>query len=170
MQSSSSRPRTSSIPRNYLKRNSGLSFHLEDALPLLAQLQALDQLLSTNTSVTALDLDYALGSSAIQSVDYYDEDIDGLQGKIAEKLQNYVLGNSIRRPDGIPAAYVQAYKAALNGRPYVNETKIVNFMLGREPTCSQALHAMPGIDEAIGTQLKARFDAVYDKGNASPPW
>ena len=55
-------------------------------------------------------------------------------------------------------AYEKAYKAALEGRYYVNyDTR------GSGKTCSDVLHILPKIDDLLGTRLYKRYDQLASK-------
>ncbi|KAF2730891.1 hypothetical protein EJ04DRAFT_29157 [Polyplosphaeria fusca] len=73
------------------------------------------------------------------------------------RLCRLVLTQRIRRAMGVPAAYGQAYRAALARRPFVNKIRIDDWHTGRECTCSEALQALPAIDQLLGTRLVARY-------------
>ncbi|KAF2195812.1 hypothetical protein K469DRAFT_616694 [Zopfia rhizophila CBS 207.26] len=150
--------RSTSIPRDYAKRRQ-YGFSVYDAGELLVKLQALDKLLHSSPVDlhSSLSFDSTIRPPSTQISQHAVE-----ANSLARELFDLMTKRKVRRPDGIPAAYEQAYKAVLAGRFYVNESKIIDFAKGRECTCSEALHALPRIDELLGTTFGARFNAAYN--------
>lgn len=158
--------RSSSIPRNFIRRRREYDVDFTEATELLARLQALDALLRSCSVAQhrELDLDsFILSPSPLRAsvsapVDDDDDRIEELLSLLSKKR--------IRRPDSIPAVFVEAYTAVLAGRTYVNHTelKLDEWIKGRPCTCSEVIHALPEIDELLGTSLSEQFDVVHDTG------
>ena len=151
--------RSPSIPRDIQARRRKGEFNIEDAEILVAKLQALDKALAA-APLPVFDYSWDLHPLAPAS--------DGLTlNVLAEKMMAHIKKHKVRRPEGIPASFIDAYKAALAGRIYVNKLETVNWAKGRECTCSEALQHLLEIDEMLETSLRERFDAVNDRGTHS---
>ena len=137
-----------------------------DAAALMLKLLELDSILSStprnqHSNVAFDDVLLDKSSKIVHAVQTND-----LVGKFHGLLKQLKL----RRPDGLVLAYEKAYKACLAGQHYENQMKIVNWVKGRECTCSEAVNALPKMDELLGTNHASRFDQVFSSGeNAYHP-
>ncbi|KAH7118715.1 hypothetical protein B0J11DRAFT_582525 [Dendryphion nanum] len=153
--------RVLSIPHNFTRRPPDV-FDAQDARHLIAKLQNLDSLLQS------LPLD---GHS---KVDF--NNVPCSQGdehpsptaKVNEAVVRCVQETPVRRSEGIIQAYGKAYSAAIAGRVFMNQTHIVDFSLGRECTCSEALAALHLLDPIIGTTLALRLVTLNDTVSPFP--
>ncbi|KAF2661761.1 hypothetical protein K491DRAFT_687160 [Lophiostoma macrostomum CBS 122681] len=153
-----SRNRSSSIPRDYQKRRCP-DFSLLDAGELLDTLKALDRALDTTPVAQHKDIDYnAIVRPRNRQTKAEDE-------ALRIQLFNHIKGR-VPQPLGIPIAFVEAYKSALVGQCFVNETKADNLFDGRACMCSESLRCLSGIENMAGTHLQKRFDVAYAKGTS----
>ncbi|OCL13587.1 hypothetical protein AOQ84DRAFT_436236 [Glonium stellatum] len=149
--------RSSSIPRNKLGKQASQSNSVRDAATLMLKLLELESVLSSTPrnqhSNIAFDEVFAdKGSETDHAVE---------NNELVEKFRQLLKQLKLRQPDGLILAYEKAYKACVAGRHYENQMKIINWVKGRECTCSEAINALPKIDELLGTKHTARFDEVF---------
>ncbi|KAF2115431.1 hypothetical protein BDV96DRAFT_78498 [Lophiotrema nucula] len=166
MESLSSRIRSSSIPRDYVKKRSvSHQFLGEDAAELFTKLVTVGRSLLSHSLAENkhVDFDEALHPTATLVSLAASSHNDAI-----EALVKGIHDHSVRRPKGIADAYVQAYLAAIDGRVYINTTRFEDVEKGADCTCSEALQFMPYIDEAIGTSLTTHFNAAYEKVKSFP--
>jgi hypothetical protein len=135
---------------------------------LLYTLRALDHILNSTPLAQHQNIDYY----AIVRPDAYEPQLlpksDPKDQILRNQLFNYVK-DRFPQPFGIPAAFVEAYKAALAGRIFVNEIKADDFLNGRACTCSESLRYLSDIDNIAGTRLQERFDAICAQGTSRDP-
>jgi len=134
---------------------------------LIVQLYTLNRLLASAPVAVHrfLDLDAAItdvyaNAHHVPPVLFSSDIQKNLQGIFSEHRLDQLDG---LRANGIPAAYVEAYTAALQRRVYVNRIcfPAASPLLYSECTFSEAIAALPAIDQLLGTTLRARFDAVF---------
>ena len=160
--------RSGSVPRDYKKITRTLHDDrfktLEQAAQLAAQLRALDAKLAALPveQHRDLDLDDFLLYGELPAAAEGEGEEEGERPRVrgTEAAALLVILDRFPRPDLIPRVYVDAYRAALHGRPFVNEWNVSNFCMGRDPTCSAALAVLHPIDNLLETSLRARFDAA----------
>ncbi|KAF1963738.1 hypothetical protein CC80DRAFT_487068 [Byssothecium circinans] len=150
------RPRSGSVPRDYKKITHILSdyrfVNIDQASELILQLRALDTKLESMRleEQREFDFDFFLQYGPLPST----------PRPASEAPELLILLRKFPTPVLIPRVFLDAYKAALHGRPFVNEWNISDFRMGRDPTCSSVLAILRLVDNLLHTSLKARFDAL----------
>ncbi|KAF2878007.1 hypothetical protein BDV95DRAFT_8308 [Massariosphaeria phaeospora] len=123
---------------------------------LEAQLRTLDSWLASTPADQHARLDFDVILRAAQ-VHQAARDSDMLLEAVL-----WDLSRDTPRPESIASVFVQAYRAALAGRVYVNPASdTINVERGRSYTASEVLDILPDVDALLTTHLGSHFQRVY---------
>ena len=153
-----SRARSSSIPRQYHRNRATHDdrFSVTDAVHLKLRLQSLDNAISDESR----KYDIKKVEEACQLRPFYET----LSPYVDGSEEFFLLVKSISRPDLIPDVYLEAYRAVLDRRPYLNLYKVSDFKKGVDPTFSEIRVLLSRIDAVCETDLGGAFSRLEKNG------
>jgi hypothetical protein len=158
-----SRARCSSIPRQYHRiaeaERHQERFSVTDAVQLKLRLQALDSALSRREG-SAVDIEMTI--DACQSRPFHETVY------VAGSEELYLVVKGLSRADLVPEVYIDAYRAVLQGRHYVNSYKVSDFRKGVDPTFSEIRPLLGAIDRGCETDLEGAFSRLETRGRSIP--
>jgi hypothetical protein len=161
------RARSSSIPRQYHRiaeaEQQEERFSVTDAVRLKLRLQALDHALPSTSHEDGSAVDIERIIDVCQSRPFRETVY------VAGSEEFYLVVKGLSRPDLIPEVYVEAYKALLQGRHYVNSYQVTDFKKGVDPTFSEIRAVIGDIDRVCETDLQGAFSKLEMKGTSTPP-
>ncbi|KAF1840245.1 uncharacterized protein K460DRAFT_371451 [Cucurbitaria berberidis CBS 394.84] len=154
--------RSSYSPHHHSRMAHEGRFSVTDAVHLKLRLQALDNALSSPPLKPQSRGDVDKIARACEARPRHEAVyVDGSE-------EFYLLVKPISRPDLIPDVYIEAYRAVLQGRPYLNEYKVSDSKQGVDPTFSKIRSWLPSIDALCETDLGASFSSLEDQVKPFP--